>query len=415
MARVKVFKNATKGLVSELGDLNSTNAPLEGLELESEVVKMKESDPLTTSAILRRMLFILATNWEIIGDDGQQKQFILDMSKNWNIEITLKDILERRFYGGHTLVEKIWSKDGASWTLEGLRSIPYERYEIEEKEELVRLLPEGQPAEPIKDDLKFVLWTFGGPGMYGHGFLRKFYRMSKTIEMYLYKIEPQLFWRYAAAFLHAKLSDEDDKGKFRDEIDKLINNPDLFNGITTGPESEMAWTQFSNHAVEHMIKSLQLKKDILEVYILGQTLTASVGASGSRAAAEVHESVLFKLLESDYREIEVFMNNVIKQVLSLNFQAIDSTIEFSYIVPEKVELPEVRELLPILLKHGDNNISRSGIHELYRIPEAESEDDALTAGESLAQTFLNGVEEGQMVDDEEAPPEPEGVAEDQEN
>jgi hypothetical protein len=395
-----IYKNATKGLISELGQMNTTQAPLEGSELEAAIVQMKESDLLVTSAIMRRILFILATQWEIIGDDSQQKQFVVDMAKDWSFELALRDILDRRFYGGHALIEKIWERDGGKWILQALRSIPFERYEMDELKEEVAILPDGG-SRTLIDEKIFDLWTFGGPGMYGHGFLRKFYKMSKVISMLTYEIEPQLFWRFAAAFLHTALGPNDDTDKFRSNLDEFYRNPDFVAGISTGAETKLNWTQFDNNAIDHMIKTLAFKKDIIEVYVLGQTLTASIGASGSRAAAEVHKDVLFKVLQGDFMEIEAFMNRVIRQILELNFASPEKGIKFKYIVPEKADLVEITGVLPTLLKHGDGEISKKGVRELFGIPTAESEEDALEPGESLAQTFMGAMDEANTVEDDE--------------
>lgn len=115
--------------------------------------------------------------------------------------------------------------------------------------------------------------------------------------------------------------------------------------------------------------------------ILGQTLSADVGSSGSFAAAKVHNDVRLDILKSDARQLQgTLTRDLIYPILAVNQGLADvrRCPRLVFDIREVEDLATYAESLPKLAGIG-MRIPAKWAHEKLAIPEPEDDDEVLQA------------------------------------
>ena len=123
---------------------------------------------------------------------------------------------------------------------------------------------------------------------------------------------------------------------------------------------------------------LKLADEACDLLILGQTLTGSVGDSGSRALGEVHQSVRADIIDSNAEWLaEILNEQLIPAVIAVNLGDLDEDSSLPYFAPERKNKKDIKlqaETLEIILRSGIPLIKKEVYESLDKaMPEATDE------------------------------------------
>ncbi len=125
-----------------------------------------------------------------------------------------------------------------------------------------------------------------------------------------------------------------------------------------GPDgTKIEWHESSKSGADNpQAYVLKLADEACDLLILGQTLTGSVGDSGSRALGEVHQSVRGDIIDSTAEWLAELLNEqLIPMVIGLNYGDLDEDSAFPFFQPakkEKKDLKILAETFKIVLDAG---------------------------------------------------------------
>ena len=125
-----------------------------------------------------------------------------------------------------------------------------------------------------------------------------------------------------------------------------------------GPEgTKVEWHESSKSGADNpQSYILKLADEACDLLILGQTLTGSVGASGSRALGEVHQNVRADVIDSTAEWLtEILNEQLIPAVISLNLGDLDEDSALPYFAPTRKNRKDAKaeaETIEIILRSG---------------------------------------------------------------
>ena len=120
--------------------------------------------------------------------------------------------------------------------------------------------------------------------------------------------------------------------------------------------------------------------------ILGQTLTAGEGKSGTQALGKIHNEVRMDIRNADARQIEKTINaQLIRAYCLINHAGVDPKRlpRFEFDTSEAEDLEEYAKNLPLLINAGFK-VGVTWAHKKLRIPEAGDNEPMLQAGPAPA-------------------------------
>jgi phage gp29-like protein len=125
-----------------------------------------------------------------------------------------------------------------------------------------------------------------------------------------------------------------------------------------GPDgTKVEWHESSKSGADNpQAYVMKVADQACDLLILGQTLTGSVGDSGSRALGEVHQSVRGDIIDSTAEWLAELLNEqLIPMIISLNYGDLDEDSAFPYFQPAKKEKKDTKviaETIKIILESG---------------------------------------------------------------
>jgi phage gp29-like protein len=125
-----------------------------------------------------------------------------------------------------------------------------------------------------------------------------------------------------------------------------------------GPDgTKVEWHESSKSGADNpQAYMLTLADTACDLLILGQTLTSSVGDSGSRALGEVHQSVRADIIDSAAQWLaEILNEQLIPAVIAVNMGDLDEDERLPYFQParkDKKNIKEIAETIEIVLRSG---------------------------------------------------------------
>lgn len=125
-----------------------------------------------------------------------------------------------------------------------------------------------------------------------------------------------------------------------------------------GPQgTEVEWHESSKSGADNpQAYMLTLADTACDLLILGQTLTSSVGDSGSRALGEVHQSVRADIIDSAAQWLaEILNEQLIPAIIAVNMGDLDADERLPYFQParkDKKDIKATAETIEIILRSG---------------------------------------------------------------
>lgn len=125
-----------------------------------------------------------------------------------------------------------------------------------------------------------------------------------------------------------------------------------------GPEgSDVKWFESSKSGADNpQSHIMNIADEACDLLILGQTLTSSVGDSGSRALGEVHQSVRADIIDGTALWLaEILNEQLIPAVIAVNMGDLDEDERLPYFQPsrkDKKNIKAIAETIEIVLRSG---------------------------------------------------------------
>ena len=311
----------------------------------------------------------------ILCDWKEGKDFLLDNFRQKSVMFPnfLSDILEAQFQGV-AIFEKIFKMIGSKIYLEKIPLLPGHLYLYDDVIDEYKFLdPVNNDAllnraagSVATDDLDFdmlstidippvkLLEVHGYDGNNANGFMNGFTdsmiyaNFVKSVSfkdwnifLEIYGLPPRL-GKYDDMVM-------DDKafGKFQDAVENFGNNYWAVINKNHDIELKDFNKTGSSDVYKTFVDHVETKQSIR---VLGQNLTTQVTTAGTRAASETHHSVEEDILDSDILLLENTVNELMMDLLKLNFTNIPEEPKFRIPVAKNIADLEVKSRVYVNLK-----------------------------------------------------------------
>ncbi len=125
-----------------------------------------------------------------------------------------------------------------------------------------------------------------------------------------------------------------------------------------GPDgTKVEWHESSKSGADNpQAYILKLADEACDLLVLGQTLTSSVGDSGSRALGEVHENVRADIIDSAAEWLaEVLNEQLVTSIIAINYGDLDEDAALPWFAParkNKKDIKATAETIKVVLESG---------------------------------------------------------------
>lgn len=279
-------------------------------------------DPHIQAATEKRKAAMRGARVKFDGESEEEIAFVEEnLSKHVRKHI-LKNSWETWFYG-YSVDELIWVEEDGLFKIDELRKMPFHWFKPDKDLKTVFYSKTLAAENNLAGDLpatygKYLLSTkdatYSEP--FGRGAAFSLYFVSKFKEM------GWGFWgdwlqKYASGFIKASVSDAQAADpatlkKIKTELAKAIKGSAIV--YKEGNTVDIEWPQSTGEQFKEFRNSAI---DDINLVILGETLTSKV-EGGSRAAAEVHETVQKEKIELDMALVEDNLNRLIDYIYTIN-------------------------------------------------------------------------------------------------
>jgi len=127
---------------------------------------------------------------------------------------------------------------------------------------------------------------------------------------------------------------------------------DAYAILANGTKLEFPIDQGRKQSSDSFKEYIEYWNNSVSIRVLGQTLTTSIGDTGSYAAASVHNIIREDILSSDIMLIEDSMNRLIRELIDYNYSNVTEYPVFRF--PETKGLADKKTLSEILLNLKDS-------------------------------------------------------------
>lgn len=260
------------------------------------------------AALDKRSAALLDTKLTLDGPDEQIKKIFEDELKPHERQLK-QDFFDTQF-NGYGVEQIIYNEDG-SGKIDGFQKEDFWRFRP--MPDLIHVILEITSNDEYRNKImpwgKWVLTTNNGTYSNPAGDPMA----EKLINPWIFKCNGWDIWldfakRFANGFMHGKIEDESKKKEFRESLEKAGKSAI----IVTDKNTDLNLVQPNR---DSNIYSMIIDKTISSInkVILGETLTSNVGASGSYAAASVHNDVRLEKTMADIALVESAIDQIIEQ------------------------------------------------------------------------------------------------------
>jgi len=208
------------------------------------------------------------------------------------------------------------------------------RFRVDAKGNVTALTQKQRPDVGLPID-KFVIARYGGGAgnPYGKGELSRLYWHDWFMR------EGWKFWaigleRYGMPLAVAKIPRGTDQAT-RTAIDDMLKSLQSHSGVQIPEDVELDLLEAVRGGRATFGEFIASQKEPIAIVILGSTLTATVGESGSRALGEVHEETKSEVVESDVGWLETIMDEqVVRRIVDYNYAVVEVYPTFRLPKPE---------------------------------------------------------------------------------
>jgi phage gp29-like protein len=237
----------------------------------------------------------------------------------------LAEMLDAVKYG-YSVLEIVWEpwkseKYGDRWAIRALRARKQDdfRFTLDRHGNVVGLV-QVTPKRTVLPLQKFVCCTFdpepGNP--YGRGLYSRLYWHDWFMR------EGWKFWavaaeRYGAPVVKMQVP-RNASAETRDEARELLENLNSSSGLVIPEDIEVGLLEAVRGGQMTFGEFIDSQKEPMQIAILGQTLTSTVGDRGSRALGEIHQQVRNEIIESDAAWLYTLVNEqIVRRLVDHNF------------------------------------------------------------------------------------------------
>ncbi len=274
-------------------------------------------------------------------------------------------VLDAPFYG-YAVIEIIWEATGGRMRIARLRPRPHEWFGWDSDDVLKFKGLQGALAEPVPDSKAVAVRHFpDAVNPYGLRLL------SRCLWPVAIKKGGIRFWttlceRFGMPWVIGKARSSASKTERQDMLNNLSRMvQDAVAVITSGSEVQVhSVTGTTGDLHPNLVRYMD---SAIAMVLMGQTLTADIGNTGSRAASDTHYDVLGDLQDADETLICTFMENLAWTYCQVNAPGVP-TPSFAFVEPEdhKAQASLDKDL-------KDTGVSFTKIHYVRRYGMAEDE------------------------------------------
>lgn len=284
---------------------------------------------------------------------------------------------------GYAIAELIWepwdSPFGTLWGIRAVKPLAQEhiRFRCDEFGNIEGMVQE-RPKREVLDPEKFVIATFGGrPGNpYGKGLYSNIYWHDWFMR------EGWRFWAVACeryGMPIAKMTvPRNASSETRDEAQSLLDEVQSAAGVVLPEDIKLELEGIVGSGRMSYEGFLASQKEAIQIAILGQTLTSTVGSTGSRALGDVHLTVKDEITDSDCEWLYTPINEqVVRRFVDVNF----SVREYPTVHPPVEDDVDLDALAVVTKDFMDRGmaVSKQWVQKTWGIVPPEDEEDALVA------------------------------------
>ena len=279
---------------------------------------------------------------------------------------------------GYSVLEIVWqpwedSRHGERWAIRALRAKQQEQFEFltdpyGNVTGLVQTTPvrQGLPAE------KFVCAVFdpepGNP--YGRGLYSRLFWHDWFMR------EGWKFWavaaeRYGMPIVKMKVP-RNAGAQTRAEARELLDSLQTSTGIVLPENMEIGLVEAVRGGNMTFGEFVNSQKEPIQIAILGQTLTSTVGERGSRALGEIHQQVRDEIIDSDAQWLYTVINEqVVRRLVDYNYAGVGA---YPIVFPPPRDDEDLAALAGMLhdLSRLGMTLPKTWLHRKFGVPMPES-------------------------------------------
>lgn len=298
-----------------------TRGGAKGLKIYSELKR----DGHASAVLAKRKRAVTAREWEVVPasddpGDVEVAEFIKNALKNLRFDKLCKALLEA-VLPGRAVAEIMWGVDGRYVVPVGFKKRAPQRF-VFDIEGRLRLLTSQKPVEGEElPDRKFVvhLHEADDDNPYGQGVGRSIFWpvFFKRQNISFWLVFNDKFGSPTALGKYPPGTHVDDQKKLLEALQAISREASI--SVPAGMEVQLLEAARSGAAdgYERLCKYMD---EQITLATLGETLTTSVGDSGSRALGDVHQEVRIELAKDDADDLSDTLNDtLIRWITEFNF------------------------------------------------------------------------------------------------
>lgn len=298
-----------------------TRGGAKGLKIYSELKR----DARAAAVLAKRKRAVTARDWEVQPAsedpaDVEVAEFCTGCLKRLRFDKLSKALLEA-VLPGRAYVEIMWAVDGNYIVPASFKRRAAQRF-VFDIDGRLRLLTKDQPAEGVElPDRKFIVHLHepDDENPYGQGVGRCIFWpvFFKRQNLTFWLIFNDKFGSPTAVGKYATGTSAGDQKKLLDALKAISQEAAVI--MPNNMEAELLEAARSGAADGYKNLTMYLDEQIT-LGVLGETLTTSVGDSGSRALGDVHQEVRIELAKDDADDLSETINDtLLRWITELNF------------------------------------------------------------------------------------------------
>jgi phage gp29-like protein len=301
-------------LLNEDGILMQRGGML-GLRIYDEL----ERDPRVFSVLQKRKSAINGFPWVVEGPSQRAADTVTAMLRDLNFEdanMGLGDAILKGFATGETM----WARDGASIVPEQIIMRDQRRFRFDIDYVLHLVTYDNMLVGIDLPERKFIVHSWGAKdgSPYGWGIGARLYWpvffKRQSIGFWLAFLDK--FGMPTAMGTYQPGASPAEKQKLQDVLDAIAQETNI--SVPEGMLVSLLESQRTGQNTGYDDITRYMDEQIAEA-VLGETLTTSVGDSGSRALGDVHNDVRLELVKGDGKALaRTYNNSLVKWIVDLN-------------------------------------------------------------------------------------------------
>ena len=301
-------EEATNRLAEFMLSLPDPDDTLKQAGLTRADLRRLEKDDEVTQCLDKRMEAVVGTPWRLEPGNSRNAKWLAEEIAP-HIHDLMKSAMDAIWYG-YSVQEVVYAKKGGKIGIDFVAIKPFEWFFFAPDGSL-RYRPndgsagiEGLPCDPVKYLLTRADASYRNP--YGEALLSRLW-WPVYFRAQLWRFRMQYLERFGMPITVGKT--QGDRAEFANTLSLLASNA----SIAIGDMDDVSFVETATSGEAFSAAEAELCARIQKL-ILGQTLTSSVGKSGSYAAAKVHQDVMQDKRNADIRlvtkTVQYFINNL---------------------------------------------------------------------------------------------------------